>query len=117
MRQTARTAGPKDVNTRRPRSFADMQARIDALETELREARDQQTATTEVLGVINSSPGDLAPVFDTMLEKAMRLCGAAFGIFWKYGGERFFPGGLRGVPQAYAEFVMREPCTSPLTPD
>ena len=105
MRQSATRAvreGPK--NGRRP-SFAEMQARIDALEAELAAAREREAATAEVLRVINNSPGNLAPVFEAVLDKALRLCGADFGMLWQHDGEASHAVAHRNMPPKFAEFL------------
>jgi GAF domain-containing protein len=74
---------------------------------ELRESLEQQTATSEVLSVISSSPGELEPVFQAMLENAVRICDAKFGMLYRYADEAFDPVALFGVPPAHAEFIQQ----------
>src|SRR6478752_7102672 len=68
------------------------------------EATAQQAAASEILGVINSSPGSLTPVFTTILDNALHLCEAAFGFVTTYDGERFERAAQRGVPEALAAY-------------
>jgi GAF domain-containing protein len=73
---------------------------------DLSESLEQQTATSEVLKVISSSPSDLEPVFQAMLGNAVRICGAKFGNLWLRERDAFRIGAMHGTPQAYADFVQ-----------
>jgi two-component system NtrC family sensor kinase len=75
--------------------------------TELRESLEQQQAIAEVLGVINSSPGNLQPVFDAMLDKALTLCDAAFGVLWRYEEGLLHAAAIREATPEYADFLTR----------
>ena len=76
---------------------------------DLTESLEQQTATTEVLQIISSSPGDLEPVFAAMLEKAVRICDARFGNIYRWDGEVLHLVTTHNAPPAYAEERRRVP--------
>jgi two-component system, NtrC family, sensor kinase len=88
-------------------SAADANEKIALLERRLNEALEQQTATSEVLRVISSSPGELEPVFHAMLENAAQLCDAKFGALYRYENDAFYPAAMLNAPSPYADFVWR----------
>src|SRR5262249_10134277 len=84
------------------RLFDEVQART----RELSESLEQQTATSEVLKIISSSPGELEPVFKAMLENATRLCEARYGTMWLCEGDAFRAASLHGpMPQAFIDLL------------
>jgi two-component system NtrC family sensor kinase len=87
------------------RLFEEVQARTQ----ELSESLEQQTAASEVLKVISSSPGELGPVFDAMLANAVHICGASFGGLYRLDDGAWRAAAMFGVPPAFAEFWQRGP--------
>ena len=95
-------------NTTKARTYVErLRAGNVDLKKKLAEALEQQAATSEVLGVISRSPGELARVFQGMLENAIRICGAKFGILFRYEGGVFHPAAMTNVPPAFADFLDR----------
>ena len=98
--------GQENIVARLTRELADSRRH-------LAEALEQQTAASEVLKVISSSPGELEPVFQTMLENATRICQAKFGNLWLRERETFRIAATHGAPPAYREYFDREPVVHP----
>jgi class 3 adenylate cyclase len=103
---------PKTVRRNRAVS-ADLQDQLDRRTRELNEALEQQTATSEVLRVISSSSGELAPVFESLLASAKHLCGADFGIILLREGDAFRTVALHGATAEYTEARWHAPFIRP----
>jgi two-component system, NtrC family, sensor kinase len=107
-----RRNAPKVAHRRKP-SAADP-GTIALLEHKLNEALEQQTATSEILKVISGSPGHLEPVFNAMLEKAVRICEAKFGVLWLCENGGFRSVAQRNTPPAFAEHWRTHPVVHPV---
>ena len=81
---------------------------------ELRQSLEQQTATAEVLSVISSSPGELEPVFQAMLENAVRICDAKFGVMHRFDDDANYPVAMLDLPQELGEFLRKRGRAKPI---
>src|ERR1700716_3485946 len=96
-----------DMGARLQESYADLEKKVETRTAELTESLEQQTATSEVLQVISSSPGELEPVFRKMLENATRVCGANFGTMNLWDGEKYNIVADHNIPAEFASFRQR----------
>ena len=98
-----------DMAGRLQESYADLEHKVEVRTRELSESLEQQTATSEVLQVISSSPGELDIVFEAMLKNAVRMCNAAFGNIYRWDGEVLSLLATHKTPPAFAEARRRSP--------
>ena len=103
------TRPKRPVASRRGAPDDNLRKQLDQRTLELAEALEQQTATSEVLRVISSSPGELEPVFKAMLENAVRICDASFGMLFRFEDSAWRAAAMLGVPPAFADFWRRGP--------
>ena len=103
----------RKTSTRRSAAVGNLRDQLDRRTRELNESREQQAATLEVLKVISSSPGDLARVFDAILERATRLCEATHGHVWRFDGEWLHVAAVRGDPQ-FVEWLHQHSTVRPI---
>src|SRR5882724_6503861 len=98
-----------DMGARLQESYADLENKVEQRTAELSESLEQQTATSEVLQVISSTPGDLQPVFKSMLSNALRICEARFGNLLLFDGKGFTAAELHNAPAAYVQMYAKGP--------
>ena len=113
MQRRGRSGQPeKGRRTTRPKarkasighaSLASLRDKLDQVTRELGEAYQRETATSEVLKVISSSPGELEPVFNAMLANATRICEAKIGVLYLRDGDGLRFAATHGAPPAYVE--------------
>jgi GAF domain-containing protein len=113
-RRRSKAPKPKGVRASAPHgasrlASAGKEGEVAQLTRELNEALEQQTATSNVLQVISSSPGDLEPVFATMLEKAVRICNAKNGNIYRWDGDALHLMASHNIPAAFVEARARSP--------
>ena len=108
QKRRRKTIMPKGAR-RRASHAVGQETEVARLARELKEAREQQTATAEVLRVISNSPGELDSVFKEMLEKATQICGASFGTLLLFEGNAFRRVAAHNAPKEYVQFADKDP--------